>query len=245
MEREDDTALLHHPGKFPVGLDHHDRIAGLEGHDHLVELRLEAHVDPFHGGQGHRPGRIPVSFDDIGTQRTVVQANTDGRPAPLAFLQETGELAPCLPVVLVEVARIDPDLFHDGGDGDGRLRREMDVGNQRDMASGGPQARFDFPYMRNVLQAGHGDPDELRTGRRQAQALGHRRFDIIRMGVAHRLYDDGVVSADEDVTDLDDTGFHHFCCCCCCCCASLSSATIWRAILRSCARVCPRRGVNW
>ncbi len=243
MEREDDPALLHHPGQFPVGLDHHDRIAGFEGHDYLVELRFEAHVDPFHGGKGHRPRRISVALNDIRSQRPVIQADADGRPAALAFFQEAGELAPRLPVVLVEVARVDPDFFHDGSDSDGRFRGKVDVGHQRDVAAGGPQAVLDFPHVRDILQARNSDPDELRTGCRETQALGHRRFDIIGMGIAHRLDDDGVVSADEDVTDLDDTGFHHYCCCCCC--SSLSSATICRAILRSFARVCPRRGVSW
>jgi hypothetical protein len=63
--------------------------------------------------------------------------------------------------------------------------------------------------MGDILQAGNGDADELRAGSGQAQALGYRRIDIIGMGIAHRLDDDGVIASDEDVTHFHDTGFHY------------------------------------
>ena len=219
MEREHDAAFLHHPGEFPVGFDHHDGIAGLERDDDLVEIRVDAHLDPFHGRQRHRPGRIPVFLDDIGAQRPVVQADADGRPVLLALFEEQGELAPRLVVVLVEVARIDPDLFHDGGHGDGRFRGEMDVGDQRDRAARRAHPGLDLPHMRDILQAGDRDAHQLRAGLGQPQRLRHGRIDIIRMGIAHRLDDDRVVSSDEDVTHLDYACFHRHCSFC-----SLSSA---------------------
>ena len=240
MEREHDAARLHHPGKFPVGFDHHDGIAGLERDDDLVKIRIDAHFDPLHGGQRHRLGRIAVFLHDIGPQRPVIQADADGRPVLLAFFEETGELAPCLVVVLVEIARIDPDLFHDGGHGDGRFRREMDVGDKRDMTARRAHPGLDLPHMRDILQTRYRDAHQLRAGLRQPQRLRHGRLDIIRMGIAHRLDDDRVVSSDEDVTHLDYACFHGHCSFC-----SLSSATKSRAIRRRADRVWPRRLVSW
>ena len=117
-------------------------------------------------------------------------------------------------VVLVEVARIDPDLFHDGGYGDGRFRGEMDVGDQRNVAARLTHPGFDLPYMRDILQAGNRDAHQLRTGLRQPQRLRHGGIDIVRMGIAHRLDDDRVASSDEDVTYLDYACFHRYCCFC-------------------------------
>ena len=63
MERKDDTPFLHHPGKFPVSFDHDDRIAGLQRNHDLVEIRLDAHLDPLHRRQGHRLRGITVTLD--------------------------------------------------------------------------------------------------------------------------------------------------------------------------------------
>ena len=168
----------------------------------------------------------------------MVQADADGGTIFLAFFQEPGELASGLLVVLMEVPRIDPDLLHHGSDGNRRLGGKMDVCDERNSATGRPEAVLDLPDVRDILQTGDGDPNQLRSGGRQAQALVDGRIDIIRMGIAHRLDDDRVASSDEDITHLDDSGFHHGCC-------SRSSATTSRASLRRAARVWPRRGVSW
>ena len=208
VQGKDDAPLLHHPGKFPVCFDHDDRIAGLQGDDDIVKLRIQTHVDPFHRRQGHGLRSVSVAFHDIGSQGTVIQADPDGRSIFLALLEETGELTPRLFMVLMEVARVDPDLLHDRRHGNGRFGGEMDVGNQGDTASCRPETRFDLPDMRHILQAGNGNPHQLRTGGRQPKTLGHRRIDIVRMGIAHRLDDDRVVSSDEDVTYFDYSCFH-------------------------------------
>ena len=143
-------------------------------------------------------------------------------------------------MVLVEIARIDPDLFHDGRHGDGRFRGEVDVGDQRDITARRAYPVLDLPDVRDVLQARNGDPDKLRPGRGETERLRHRRIDIIRMGIAHRLDDDRVIPADQDITYFDYACFHY-----CSISGFRSSVTYWRAIRRRLERVCPRRLVSW
>ena len=209
MHGEDHTPLLHHLRELAVGLDHDDGVAGLQRHHDLVEIGLDTHLKPFHRRLGHGEGRVSVEIGDIVPERAVVQADADGGAVLLADGEETGELAAGLLMVLVEIAGVDADLLHDGRDGNGRLRREVNVGHEGRLYALCAQPAADFGDVRHVLEARHGDADQLRAGCGHATALGDRPFNVGSMGVAHRLRDDGEVGTDADAAaDGNGQGFH-------------------------------------
>ena len=116
----------------------------------------------------------------------------------------------------------------------------MDVGDQRDVAARRAHPFLNLPNVRDILQARNGNPHQLRAGSGKTERLRHRSIDIIRMGVAHRLDDDRVIPADQDVTHFDYASFHY-----CSISGFRSSVTYWRAIRRRLERVCPWRLVSW
>ena len=128
----------------------------------------------------------------------MVQSDTDGGPMLLADRYETGEERTRFRVVPVEIARIDPDLFHHSRRGDGRLGGEMDVRHQGRIDAGGAEPVADLPQGLHFRESGNRDPDDFSSGFRHTDALGHSTFHIIRMGIAHGLDHDRVTAADGD-----------------------------------------------
>jgi hypothetical protein len=61
----------------------------------------------------------------------------------------------------------------------------------------------DMRHGGSTLVAIDGDAHQLRAGREQRGDLGDRRVDIGRVGIGHRLHDDGRAAADDDAADID------------------------------------------
>ena len=235
MQREHHACLLHQARELTVGLHHHHRIGRLEGYHHVKELSVHTHLHPFHGSQCHGLRRISVLFYNVFTQGTMVQANPDGPVVLFALFQELPKELAGFFMVRMEVSRVDTDFLHHRHHGHSHLRREVDIGHQGRLNTLFPQRIMDLLQGGHVRQGGNGDTDELRTHRCQAAALRHGSGDIRRMGIAHSLDHNGVAAANQDIAHADGPGFHQFCHCLFCCCSSI----IFRASLRSCARVWP------
>ena len=201
MQWKDVSACLHGRGQKAVCLDHHDGIARLERNNHIVKVIGNTQVQPFHRRLRHGFRRIAVQVGNPLAQGTVVQADTDGGSVLLADLDQFRKLTAGFSVVLVEITRIDPDFLDIGRHSDSSSRREMDVGDQRGLDAQAAQPVTDFLHVRNVLQARAGDPDQSGASLVHPEALLHRCFHIIRMGVAHGLRDNRMSAADRHVAD--------------------------------------------
>ena len=71
----------------------------------------------------------------------------------------------------------------------------------------GMSMRFlDLAEHGGVFRLGHGDADQLAAGLFEPMDLGDGRLDVVGIGRGHRLDDDGIIAADDDVADLDLAG---------------------------------------
>ena len=57
----------------------------------------------------------------------------------------------------------------------------------------------------DVLVARNRDADDVRAGLRDPSDLGHRRLQVGRLGLGHRLHGDGRTAADRHPADVDLT----------------------------------------
>ena len=208
MQGEDNTPFLHELRQQAVGFHNHQGVAGFQRNHDLVELPFDTHIHPFHGRLGHGQRRVAVQVGDVLAQRTVVQADPDRRSVLLADIQQFQELAARFVVIAVEIARVDADLLHMRGYGEGGCRGEMDIGHQRGCDPLGTQQCADGTDVFHIGHRRHGDADELCSGGSHAAALFHRGFNLVRVRIAHRLDDDAFPGADEHVTDLYCPCFH-------------------------------------
>ena len=210
MQGKNHPAFLHHAGQVAIGIHHHHGVGCLEGDHDIVETRLNAHFNPFHGSQGHGLGRIAVFLHDILAQGTMIKADADGAVILLAKAQELAEKGPRLLMIGMEVAGVDADLFHHRHHGHGNLRGEVDIGHQGNIDAIGPETASNLFQMLYIGHGRHGDADELGSGGCQQLALRHGSFYVGSMGVAHGLDHDGVAAADEHVfAYANGTGFQN------------------------------------
>ena len=114
----------------------------------------------------------------------------------LAHFQQLKELGPGHLMVLVEIAGIDSHLVHEACHLNGCLRRKMYVRNYRDHYAFGAKTLAYFPDVRHILQPGHCDAYHLGSGSDHPAALRQSTFNIIRMGVAHGLDNNGASPSD-------------------------------------------------
>ena len=125
----------------------------------------------------------------------MINANSYRSTVLLANLYQLGEFKASLIVLLMEVARIDAHLLYIRRNGDSRLCRKVDIGHQGDIVSFIIQVFTDIDEVLNILLAGTGDSYQLATGVIHPNALLRRSDNIIRMGVAHRLHNNRITSA--------------------------------------------------
>ena len=85
----------------------------------------------------------------------------------------------------------------------------MDIRHKRGFASCSTQALLNSLHMRDILQARHRYPDQFRPGPGQPETLCEGRLNIISMRVAHRLHNNRVAAADQDIADLNGSCFHN------------------------------------
>ena len=116
-----------------------------------------------------------------------------GTPVAFARCGDLGDL-----VRPADVAGVEPHAVRAGVD---RLERErvveVDVGDDRDR-----RLAHDRLQRLDVLVARHGDAHEVGPGVGDAADLVHRGREVRRLGLRHRLDDDGRPAADLDAADL-------------------------------------------
>ena len=67
-------------------------------------------------------------------------------------------------------------------------------------------ALLDLAQHGGIFRLGHGDAHELAARFFEAKNLGDGRFDVVGIGGGHRLDDDGIIAADDEIADGDFTG---------------------------------------
>ena len=88
-----------------------------------------------------------------------------------------------------EIAGIDADLVGHCGCSDGHLRGEVDVGHQGNGNAHCPETGLYLPERLHLAEALGGEPDQLRAGLIQAEALLYGSVQVIGVAVAHALDD--------------------------------------------------------
>ena len=78
----------------------------------------------------------------------------------------------------------------------------MEVADQRRFDAENVQPLADMGHGGGGLGAIHGDAHQLGAGARQRRDLGRGGVDIGRVGIGHRLHDDGRVAAKGDAADV-------------------------------------------
>ena len=121
MEREDHSYFLHLIGQQAISFNHNKSVTCLEGHDNIVEIVLYTHVQPFHDSFFHCQRCVAVKVGYPVSERAMIQSDPYCCSVCFAYFDESCKLFSCLLVILVEVARIDPDLFYNLRSGYGNL----------------------------------------------------------------------------------------------------------------------------
>ena len=82
----------------------------------------------------------------------------------------------------------------------------VEVADQRRLDAEDVEPLADVRHGGRGLGTVDGDAHELGAGARQRRDLGGGRLDIGRVGIGHRLHDDGGIAAQRDVADPDRDG---------------------------------------
>ena len=121
----------------------------------------------------------------------MVDADADGGPAALAYLNQGGELGARLGMVFMEIAGIDTDFIDVWGHFQGRSGREVYVCHYRGLNPLRTQLFAHCAYMRDILQTGNCDAYHLSARFMHPATLLEGRLLVACMGITHRLDDDG------------------------------------------------------
>ena len=124
-----------------------------------------------------------------------------GLPLLRGDLDDLGELPVAL-VLEADIAGIDAVFGESFGAsrilGEQRVAVIVEVADQRRVHAQDVEPLADVRHGRRGLGAVDGDAHELGAGARQRRDLGGRRLDIGRVGIGHRLDDDGRIAAERD-----------------------------------------------
>ena len=212
-------------GELAIDRDQVERPRDLARDDDLVlaQPRLQRELGRLEGGEDHALvddflGGVPevlvgvllhLLHDELLVQGAAIDADADGLGVLDGDLADRRELL-VAPNTLADVAGIDPVLVE--GPGAVGVLRQKDVPVVVKVSDqGSVDPRVEHP----LLDLGHGgcglgdvdrDPDHLRAGPGELDALGGGGFHVHRVGVRHRLDDDGGAAADHDLADADPHG---------------------------------------
>ena len=82
----------------------------------------------------------------------------------------------------------------------------MEIADKRHIKPKPQQPLADFRHGGRTLVAVDGDAHDFRTGPEQRRHLLHGGVDIRRIGVGHRLHDDGRAATDDDTAHVYGDG---------------------------------------
>ena len=166
-------------------------------HRHLEVEEVEAvhELDPVGGGADERLDRVgELEVAQVLGQRARVDADAQRRPVALGHLDDLGRL-----LRAADVAGVDAHAVRAGLDGLDRQRVvEVDVGDHGDR-----RVAHDRLERLDVLLARDGDADDVGAGLGDPADLVHRRPEVRRLGLGHRLDGHGRAAPDGDAADVD------------------------------------------
>ena len=79
MQRKTHSFTLHGIDQQTHTTYHHHRVAGFDGHYHVLEIFLHTNAQELHATLHNTFRRISIAAHDAVAQRTVVHTNADGR----------------------------------------------------------------------------------------------------------------------------------------------------------------------
>ena len=154
-----------------------------------------------------------VLVHQVGQQRLVegapIGADADRLAVPDRRLDDGAEL-PVLLLLEADIAGVDAVLVE--GLGAGRMIGEelvadiVEIADERHVDAEPVEALADARHGGRGLVAVDGDADDLGAGPGERRDLRHRRVDVGRVGVGHRLDDDRGAAADHDGADAHADG---------------------------------------
>ncbi|MOA30946.1 hypothetical protein D3C78_1520720 [compost metagenome] len=82
----------------------------------------------------------------------------------------------------------------------------MEIADQRHVHAETQQPLADFRHGGSALIAVDGDAHHFRTGLEKRRHLLHGGVDVSRIGIGHRLHDDGRTATDDDTAHVYGDG---------------------------------------
>ena len=179
----------------PVGGDRVGHAGRLHRDLEVLELEAMHELDPLGRGADERlDGVGELEVAQVLGQRARVDADAQRRPVALGDLDDLGRL-----LGAADVAGVDAHAVRAGLDRLDRQRVvEVDVGDHRDR-----RVAHDRLQRLDVLLARDGDADDVGAGLGDPPDLVHRRAEVRRLGLGHRLDGHGRAAPDGDAAHVD------------------------------------------
>ena len=201
----------------PVRDDHDLGVGGLHREDHPVKIEVPGNPGKLQRALHHPERRVSEAVHDPVAQGAVVGTDPQRDTALLAEIDQRREALPDpvefrrifgIAVVadiellgVCEVSGVDPHLLDPLRRLQRRLRFEMDVGDQWNMASRGIECGADVLETRGILHRRRGDPHHLASGLDQTKHLADTGFSLHGVAGDHRLDADRVRPSESQRTD--------------------------------------------
>ncbi len=186
-----------------------------------MELEIPRNSGELQSALDHSKRRIAVPIHDPVTQRTVIRPDPQTDAAFLRQPNQRGETftdpvqfgAILFVVVLFYgeflgigvVPRVNPNFL----DPESRFHRcfrfEMDIRDDRNIATSLKQSSFDILKILRVLHRRCGDSNNFATDVRQFHRLADAGLGVHRVTSDHRLHPDRMMSSDPHFADFDFT----------------------------------------
>jgi hypothetical protein len=211
-------ARLEPRGEQPIGLDRDLRVARLHAEDDVEEALVLADVEELERALHHAERRVAEAVQDAVGERAVVRADAqraaellqaaDERPEPLLHAIDLRGVLRVAVLALLEallvgvVARVDPHLLDVAGRLERRVRREVDVRDQRRRHAAPRELGPDRRQVLRVRDGRRRHAQDLAAGGDEPLALRDGGGGVARIGGRHRLDADRVRAADADRSDL-------------------------------------------
>ena len=202
--------LVEAGGQQPVALDHYLRIGGLHREDEVVKTVLAANAGKFESAFNHAQRGVAVPVHDPVAEGSVIGSNAQGAIEPLGFQHQRREafLDPCqfFRVGLVGVffdrklfavgviAWVDANFFYPFDRFHRRVRLEMDVRYERNVATDLTEFLDDIFEVGSVLHGRSRDSNDLAPHGHEFQGLPHAFGGVHGVAGQHRLLDHRVIT---------------------------------------------------
>ena len=157
----------------------------------------------FDGAFHHAFDGVAIAINHTGAQGTVVHAYADSTAKALRFLHKRSEgfgnfflaffkglvrlLVKRQNTSIYKVTRVDANLFHPLERFESCLRLEVDIGRNRDLATGSAHTLHDFFKSSGIGERRRRNTHQTATDLGKRKRFGHSLFDVLRLGRRHGL----------------------------------------------------------